>query len=122
MKNCLILLLLAIAAPALADAPLTIPEEEDAFVRVIQKQTQAQIAEALGDPAFRYDIHAKTGEVLGSIWHYHFVTMADDGQYYKTTELDFVGDRVATVVLINEEDEPTAAVAPCDQAATSGTC
>lgn len=110
MKTWLISLALAFAGPAIAAT--TIPENEPDFVTAVQSLPQDQIAEALGAPAFQYDIHDDAGEVVGSIWHYHNVTLAGDGQYYKTTELDFVGEKVVTVVLINTD----ASDAEADQA------
>lgn len=98
------LIALALAGPAFA-APMTaIPEHEPEFVEAVQSLDQSEIVKLLGDPAYQYDIKDDDGEVVGSIWHYHDVTTGDDGQYYKTTELDFVGSRVVTVVLINSED------------------
>jgi hypothetical protein len=101
MKTSLIFLALAFASPAFAST--TIPENEPEFVSAIQSLHQDQIVEALGDPAFQYDIRDDAGEVVGSIWHYHNVTLGEDGQYYKTTELDIVDKKVVTVVLINSD-------------------
>jgi hypothetical protein len=104
MKNWLIPLALAFAPTAFAASTDAIPEREPEFVNTVQSLNQGEIAERLGDPAFQYDIRNKAGDVVGSIWHYHNVTTGEDGQYYKTTELDFVGERVVTVVFINNED------------------
>ncbi len=104
MKNWLITMALAFAPPAFAASTDSIPEHEPEFVSTVQSLNQSEIAELLGDPAFQYDIRNNEGDVVGSIWHYHNVTTGDDGRYYKTTELDFVGERVVTVVLINNED------------------
>lgn len=111
------LIALAIAGPAFAASVDTIPENEPDFVSTVQTLDQSEIAELLGEPAYQYDIKDDDGQVVGSIWHYHGVTTGDDGQYYKTTELDFVGRRVANIVLINTEDEaggdePTSAYTP----------
>lgn len=101
------LIALAIAGPAFAASVEAIPEKEQDFVDTVQTLQQSEIAELLGDPAYQYDIKDDDGQVVGSIWHYHGVTTGDDGQYYKTTELDFVGTKVANIVLINNEDEDT---------------
>lgn len=112
------LIALAIAGPAFAASVEAIPENEPDFVTTVQTLDQSEIAELLGAPAFQYDIKDDDGQIVGSIWHYHGVTTGDDGQYYKTTELDFVGSRVANIVLINtednedSEDEPTPAYTP----------
>lgn len=104
MKNWLTLLAWALANPALAASIDSIPEREPDFVTAVQYLNQEEIAELLGEPAYQYDIRNNEGDVVGTIWHYHRVTTADDGQYYKTTELDFVGGRLVTVVLINTDD------------------
>lgn len=104
MTHWIPLIALAIASPAIAAPMDAIPEHEPEFVTAVQSLNRSQIVELLGDPAYQYDIKDNEGEVIGSIWHYHQVTTGDDGQYYKTTELDFVGNRVVTVVLINTED------------------
>ncbi|HEY3327071.1 MAG TPA: hypothetical protein VGK14_07845 [Novimethylophilus sp.] len=104
MKNWLISMALALASPAFAASTDTIPAREPDFVTTVQSLNQDEIAELLGAPAYQYDIRNDEGDVVGAIWHYHHVTAADDGQYYKTTELDFVGGRVVTVVLINTDD------------------
>jgi len=112
------LIALAIAGPVFAASVDTIPEHEPEFVSTVQTLNQSEIAELLGEPAYQYEIKDDDGQVVGSIWHYHGVTTGDDGQYYKTTELDFVGSRVANIVLINtedseaSEDEPTPAYTP----------
>ena len=103
MKNWLFLMALAFASPAFAASTDTIPEHEPDFVSTVQSLNQDEIAELLGTPAYQYDIRNPEGDVVGAIWHYHNVTTGDDGQYYKTTELDFVGGRVVTVVLINTD-------------------
>jgi hypothetical protein len=90
-----------------------IPLSEHEFVAHIQTANKAQIIEHLGEPARAVDVKDdETGEVMGSIWHYHYLNTAVNGDYYKTTELDFVGDQVVTVVFSTMDDdgsgEPTA--------------
>lgn len=120
MKTLIALLMVSFAGSAVAATVDSIPENEKEFVAAIQSATKSEIAELLGDPAYSHDIRNAEGDLIGAIWHYHFITTADDGEYYKTTELDFVGDRVVTVVLAND-DETEAIAAPCDQAAET-TC
>lgn len=82
-----------------------IPLSEHEFVARIQTADKAQIIEHLGEPARAIDVKDdETGEVMGSIWHYHYLNTAENGDYYKTTELDFVGDKVMTVVFSTMED------------------
>ena len=124
MRRLVALSLLALTGAALATEVDSIPTKETAFVDAIQYIPQAKIAELLGDPAYIYNIRDKDGQPVGSIWHYHYVTTTDDGEYYKTTELDFIGDKVTTVVLINNSAEDCMAEAsalPCDTA-TQANC
>lgn len=91
-----------------------IPLSEHEFVARIKTADKAQIVEHLGEPARVIDVKDdETGEVMGSIWHYYYLNTAVNGDYYKTTELDFVGDQVVTVVFSMMEDDgsgaPTAA-------------
>lgn len=120
MRRLVALSLLVLTSTALATEVDSIPTKETAFVDAIQYIPQAKIAELLGDPAYIYTIRNKEGQAVGAIWHYHYVTTTDDGEYYKTTELDFVGDKVSTVVFINNSTEDFMAEAftsPCDTAA-----
>lgn len=119
MKGYVILLLTTLAISAWADDGPSIPADEDGFITAIQSKTPQEITELLGDPQYQFAIRDKEGQVVGNIWHYHYVTTSPDGQYYKTTELDFIGDRVVTVVLINtNDDEDTSAALECDTTAT----
>jgi hypothetical protein len=82
-----------------------IPLSEQAFIDRIKTTGKAEIVAQLGEPARKYDVKDdETGEVMGSIWHYHYLNTAESGEYYKTTELDFVGDQVVTVVFSTTED------------------
>jgi hypothetical protein len=120
MKTLIALMMVSLAGTAVAATVDSIPENEKEFVTAIQSATKGEIAELLGDPAYSHDIRNTEGDLIGAIWHYHFITTADDGQYYKTTELDFIGDKVVTIVLAN--DEETGAIAmPCDEG-SEGTC
>jgi hypothetical protein len=115
------LLMLTTSAVLAADME-PIPTKETDFVDAIVSISQAQIAELLGDPAYTYTIRNSEGQPAGTIWHYHYVTTTDDGEYYKTTELDFIGDRVSTVVFINNDaaDPSGVAASPCDVAMQDG--
>lgn len=118
MKSHVMLLLAALANPAWADDGPSIPSDEDGFITAIQSKTPQEITELLGDPSYQFAIRDKEGQVVGNIWHYHYVTTSLDGQYYKTTELDFIGDKVVTVVLINtSDDEDTSAALDCNATA-----
>jgi len=105
-------LLVSLSGVAMAGGD-EIPLSEHEFVAHIKTADKAQIVEHLGEPARAIDVKDdETGEVMGSIWHYHYLNTAVNGDYYKTTELDFVGDQVVTVVFSTMDDdgsgEPTA--------------
>ena len=116
MRAFLLALFLALSGTAIADAneappqqeaPSEIPTAERDFVLSIDKFEKNTILEQLGEPSKRSDIqNPRTGEVVASIWHYHYINPADDsGDYYPTTELDFVGDKVVMVVFMNHDGE-----------------
>jgi hypothetical protein len=44
--------------------------------------------------------------VVASIWQYDYINTDEKGEYYKHTELDFVDNKVVTVVFMNT-DNPT---------------
>jgi hypothetical protein len=83
-----------------------IPLTEHEFVARIKTADKAQIIEHLGEPARAIDVKDdETGEVMGAIWHYYYLNTSESGEYYKTTELDFVGDKVITVVFSTHDGE-----------------
>jgi hypothetical protein len=105
-------ILVSVSGLAMASSD-EIPLNEHEFVARIKTADKAQIIEHLGEPARAVDVKdEETGEVMGSIWHYHYLNTAENGDYYKTTELDFIGDQVVTVVFSTMEGdmpgEPTA--------------
>jgi hypothetical protein len=92
-----------------------IPTTELEFVESINQFSKAQIIEQFGEPAVMDDLRlADTGEVIASIWRYHFINTNPDGEYYETTELDFLGERVVTVVFINNGGQETITIEPPD--------
>jgi len=113
MKSLFVALLLALSGSAIAEAneaPVSkeIPTTEKEFVASIHGFDKAQIIEQLGEPSNMNDItNAKTGKLEASIWHYHNINTDEKGEYYKTTELDFIDDRVVLVVFMNNTDEST---------------
>lgn len=117
MKSFLLALFLALSGTAMAESgapslqkenvPEQIPTGEKEFVSTINKYEKSTILEQFGEPSKRTDVkNERTGEIIASIWHYHFLnTSATDGNYYPTTELDFVGDKVVMVVFMNHDGE-----------------
>jgi len=91
-----------------AEKPAQIPTTEKEFVASINGFDKAQIIEQLGEPTNKNDItNAKTGKLEASIWHYHNLNTDEKGEYYKTTELDFIDDKVVLVVFMNSTGEDT---------------
>lgn len=79
-----------------------IPTVEQDFVNAINGFDKAQIIAQFGEPAKADDIKIKgSNKVVASIWQYHFINTSADGAYYETTELDFIDDKVVTVVFLN---------------------
>jgi hypothetical protein len=116
------LLMLAFAGPALADIE-TIPTEEEAFLNVIGSVDQAKLAELLGDPAEAIVVrNQENGEELGTIVHYRYLNTNSDGDYYKTTELDYIDGRLVTVVFSNNDFQETAAALPQAEEECPVTC
>lgn len=94
-----------------------IPTNEKEFVAVINQYDKAKIIEQFGEPAKKDDMKiASSGEVIASIWQYHFINTDPEGAYYETTELDFVGEKVVMVVFMNHDGEEKISVEPPDVA------
>lgn len=91
-----------------ADNPLPseIPTAEKDFVAIINQYDKAKIIEQFGEPAKKEDMKiASSGEIVASIWQYHFINTNAEGAYYETTELDFLGDKVVMVVFMNHDGQ-----------------
>lgn len=115
MKLLTALLFLALSGLVLAEGD-DIPLNELGFLDQIQTFDMPRILDMLGEPSDAADIrNIDTGDVVGAIWHYHYLNTSEDGDYYKTTELDFIGDRVVMVVFMNNDVESNnTAVAPAE--------
>jgi hypothetical protein len=109
MRAFLLSLLLAFSGAALAEntaetAPASeIPTAEQEFVASINQYSKAQIIEQFGEPSKMEDM---------KIWHYHFINTNPEGEYYETTELDFLGDKVVMVVFMNHDGQEKISVEP----------
>ena len=57
----------------------------------------------LGEPSKIEDLKANDDKVVASIWQYHYLNTDENGEYYQTTELDFLDDKVVTVVFMNND-------------------
>lgn len=81
-----------------------IPTGERDFVAAINGFDKSKIIAQFGEPAKADDVRIKgSGKIVASIWQYHFINTAADGSYYETTELDFIDDKVVTVVFLNND-------------------
>lgn len=93
---------------------MAIPLDELGFLDRIGKLDKAAIVAQLGEPSLAMDlVQEETGEIAASIWHYHYLNTSETGEYYKTTELNFIDGHVVNVVFSMTDDgessEPNAA-------------
>ncbi len=110
MKTAVALLLMTLSAPAFA-AGDDIALNELGFLDAIQSMDKARIAELVGDPYRAIEVKNADGEIIGLIWHFQYLNTTEEGEYYKVTELDIVGDRVVTVVFSNTDITDSDAIA-----------
>lgn len=111
MKFLTVALMLAFAAPTLADIS-DIPTEEEAFLDVIGSVDHVKMVELLGDPDKTIILHDRNNnEAIGAIVYYRYINTNSDGDYYKTTELDYVNGRLVMVVFSNSDFQETATAA-----------
>lgn len=113
MKGLFLTLFLAIASTAFAqtnelpaneaERNIEIPTSEKEFVEGIKHVSKDEILEQFGEPHVRDDVVGRDGEVIASVWHYRYLNTDENGAYYKTTELDFVRDKVVMVVFMNHD-------------------
>jgi hypothetical protein len=111
-------LLLFLSGTAVAGIPL----DEHGFVDAVPYLSKGRIVEQLGEPARAIDLTDENGAVYATIWHYHFLNTSDEGDYYKTTELDFIGDRVVNIIFSNSDVEETESVAVSPTSECPATC
>jgi len=91
-------------APAPATPEREISAAEQAFLDVVGGLSKEKVREQLGDPARSEELTGPDGEVIASIWYYDYLNTDEKGEYYKSTELDFMDDKVVTVVFMNTDD------------------
>mgnify|MGYP000054620743 CR=1 FL=1 len=107
MKKILSVLLLSFCSMAFADNTsenqAALSNAEQAFIDHIQSLEKAQIIEEFGEPHQVEDLKSNGDKVVASIWQYHYLNTNEKGEYYKTTELDFVDDKVIMVVFMNND-------------------
>lgn len=102
MKIILTILLLSFSSLALAEQK-TISNNEKDFIAHIEGFEKAKIIETFGEPSKMEDLKTNDEKVVASIWQYHYLNTDENGEYYQTTELDFINDKVVMVVFMNND-------------------
>ena len=108
MKLVTFALLLSLSGLAFAEAQVAapasdIPTNEKDFIASINGFEKAKIIEQFGEPSNVEDIATSSGKPVASIWQYHYLNTDEKGEYYQTTELDFINDKVVMVVFMNND-------------------
>ena len=108
MKLVTFALLLSLSGLAFAEAQVAapasdIPTNEKDFIASINGFEKAKIIEQFGEPSNVEDIATAAGKPVASIWQYHYLNTDEKGEYYQTTELDFINDKVVMVVFMNND-------------------
>ena len=106
MKKILVTLLFSFTSIAFAEqvpAEVSISNTEKAFIDRIQGFEKAQIIQEFGEPSKVEDLKTNDEKVVASIWQYHYLNTDANGEYYQTTELDFLDDKVVMVVFMNND-------------------
>ena len=90
----------------------TLSSAEKEFIDNIQGFDKTKIIETFGEPSKMEDLKTNDDKVVASIWQYHYLNQDEKGEYYQTTELDFLDDKVVMVVFMNNDgsDIPADAV------------
>ena len=110
MKLFTFALLLSLSGLAFAEVGNTtstsasdIPTNEKDFIASINGFEKTKIIEQFGEPTKIEDIASASGKPVASIWQYHYLNTDEKGDYYQTTELDFINDKVVMVVFMNND-------------------
>jgi len=80
-----------------------ISNAEKDFISQINGFDKQQIIQAFGEPSKMEDLKTNDDKVVASIWQYHYINTNENGEYYQTTELDFLDDKVVMVVFMNND-------------------
>ena len=81
----------------------TLSNAEKEFIDSIQGLDKTKIIEAFGEPSKIEDLKSNDEKVVASIWQYHYLNQDEKGEYFQTTELDFIDDKVVMVVFMNND-------------------
>jgi len=123
MKFATALFMLVLATPALAEIE-HLPTEEEAFLDVIGSVPPEKVVELLGEPDQTIILRDQTsGAEMGAIVHYGYINTNNEGEYYKTTELDYLNGRLVMIVFSNSDfRENKTAAAPATTEECSALC
>lgn len=106
---------LAVSTPLFANDNL--PLDELGFVDAIPAFSKEKLTELLGEPKQKIEVtDDRTGQIIGLIWHYEYLNTNEDGDYYKSTELDLIDDKVVNIIFSNsdvDEIETAASTMEC---------
>jgi hypothetical protein len=91
----------------IASVPNIQTNEKD-FIASINGFEKTKIIEQFGEPSQIEEIASASGKPVASIWQYHYLNTDEKGDYYQTTELDFINDKVVMVVFMNNDGSETA--------------
>ncbi len=106
MKKLLVTVLISLTSIAFAEqvpAEASVSNAEQAFIDRIQGLEKAQIIKEFGEPSKIEDLKTNDEKIVASVWQYHYLNTDANGQYYQTTELDFMDDKVVMVVFMNND-------------------
>ena len=92
------------SAASAKNAEMSLPTAEKEFIKAIEQFDKKSIVAQLGEPAKADDVKIRgSNRIVASIWHYHNINTDENGQFYETTELDFIDDKVVQVVFLNND-------------------
>lgn len=111
-------LLLTTSTALYADSNL--PLNELAFIDLVPTLSSTKVIELLGEPHVNIEVtDPRNGKVVGQIWRYEYLNTNEDGDYYKSTELNLVNGRVVNVTFSNSgSDDIEVAASPSECAPT----
>ncbi len=104
MKLLIAVLTLVLAAAALAEGK-KIPLDEAGFVAAMPNASAAEVVEALGTPDRVIAQVDRNGKVVASVLRYRNLVSNAQGDYYRCTDLEIVGDRVVNVLFTNVDEQ-----------------
>jgi hypothetical protein len=97
---------LFLAASTQLYANENLPLDELGFVDAVPSFSKEKLTELLGEPKEKIEVtDDHTGQIIGLIWHYEYLNTNEDGDYYKSTELDLIDDKVVNIIFSNADGD-----------------